>query len=245
LILLAQVAPAQSQDPTFLDNHYLVYLVGGVPYRISVPGPITLDDQWGSSEHAEVFLEYFANPVDKNGEGIIDESLHQTWWLIDDPQPGRRVQIENQFGRQTWFVKDGKYLVLPAAKDATAPLPPGTGQHYKCYDAQGSGLDLQVTLQDQWGAMTGSVARPQYFCNPTFKTFEGVTTPTLNDSLHMACYKIEPPMMLEQAFLAWDQFGMWEPLVAAQTEWLCVPTAKLSFIAVQEETWGNIKKLYR
>ena len=244
-ILLVQVTPAQSQDPTFLDNHYLVYMVPAVPVRISVPGPITLDDQWGSSEHPEVFLEQFANPVDKNGEGIINEFLHQTWWLIDDPQPGRRVEIDNQFGRQTLFVKDAKYLVLPSAKNTTAPLPEGSGQHYKCYDANGAYQGLPVTLQDQWEAMTGTVAKPQYFCNPTFKTFQGITTPTLNDSLHMACYQIEPPMMLQQFFQAWDQFGVWEPLMAVQTEWLCVPTAKLNFIAVQEETWGNIKKLFR
>ena len=55
-------------------------------------------------------------------------------------------------------------------------------------------------------------------------------------------------LLLENPTRGLDMDSMrwvWEQLMAVQTEWLCVPTAKLSFIAVQEETWGNIKKLFR
>jgi hypothetical protein len=242
VILLLQAVPAQSQVPGFLDNHYLVY---DVPEVYTVPGPVMLDDQWGHSEHPVLDLDKFANPVDKNGEGIINEILHQTWWLIDDPQPGRQVFLENQFGPQDWFVQNGRYLVLPASKNVPTPLPPETGQHYKCYEAQGPPMDLPVDLVDQWGGVFGSVMEPRYFCNPVIKTFEGVTSPTLNDSLHMACYQLDPPMVVQQAFFAWDQFGLWEPLTAVTTEWLCVPSAKLVFVGVEEQSWGNIKKMYR
>jgi hypothetical protein len=242
LILLVQTAPAQSQDPTWLDNHYLVY---DVVETITVPGPVFLDDQWGHSEHPEVFLDKFANPVMKNGEPIVNEALHQTWWQIDDVQSGRRVFIENQFGPQVWFTKDARYLVLPASKNVPTPLPDGTGQHYKCYEAQGPPMDLPVQLQDQWGFFDPIVAEPVLFCNPVFKTFQGVTSPTLNDSLHMACYRLEPPQQLIEMFFAWDQFGLWEPLTVTQAEWLCVPSAKLEFIGVEPETWGNIKKRFR
>ena len=45
-------------------------------------------------------LDKFANPVDKNGEGIPDTTLHQTWWEIDDPQPVRAVEMANQLGQR-------------------------------------------------------------------------------------------------------------------------------------------------
>jgi hypothetical protein len=61
----------------------------------------------------------------------------------------------------------------------------------------------------------------------------------------MACYQLDPPMVVQQVFFAWDQFGLWEPLSAEMTEWLCVPSAKLVFVGVEEQSWGNIKKMYR
>jgi hypothetical protein len=234
-------ASAVQPVPSFREKHYRV---DEVPEPIVVTGDIHLGDQWGISMHQTARLDKFANPVDKNNEGIPNELVHQTWWEIDDPQPGREVMLENQFGVQTWFVKDARYLVLPAAKNAGGPLPEGTGQHYKCYEAQGPIVDAQVTLLDQWGDMTGVLTVPRFFCNPVEKTFQGVLSPVVNDSLHLACYQLEPMMQLNTPFMAWDQFGDWN-LTALLTEWVCVPSAKLQFISVESRTWGNVKKLFR
>ena len=77
--------------------------------------------------------------------------IHQTWWLIDDPVPTcneRLVGLENQFGRQDWLVKDGRYLVLPAHKNM--PGFPTYWNHYKCYEVvRGDTLNIAVHLDDQ------------------------------------------------------------------------------------------------
>lgn len=232
--------PAAAQDPTFLENHYKVY---EVPEVFTFDRNIILDDQWGHSEHPLALLDKFANPVDKNQEGIPNEFLHQTWWEIDDPQVGRSVKILNQFGNQTWFVKDARYLVLPAAKNVGGP-PADNGQHYKCYEAQGPILDAPVNLVDQWTTMQGFLTIPRYFCNPVDKMVEGVHYPTVNDSLHLACYQLEPPEQVNIPFMAMDQFGDWQ-LTALFPEWVCVPSAKVEFISVESRTWGNVKKMFR
>jgi hypothetical protein len=225
-----------------IENHYKVY---EVPESFVVTGDIRLNDQFGEFLTTVVLLDKFANPVDKNAEGIPDTTLHQTWWEIDDPEPVRTVEMTNQFGTQTLTLGNGRYLVLPAHKnDTSGPPPPGDGQHYKCYEAEGTPVDSAVVLVDQFDVMTTVATVPKYFCNPVEKMFEGVVSPIVDPEQHMTCYELGPSMPVFIPLLAWDQFGPWQ-LTAAQTEWLCVPSAKLTVVSTESSTWGRIKSRYR
>lgn len=230
-------------DPAVLENHYLVY---EVPEVFNVTDNIQLDDQFGQSNHTQLLLEKFANPVDKNGEGIPHPLIHHIWWEIDNPEPVKRVELDNQFGRQTWTVTNGRYLLTPASKnDPSGTPPPEPANHYKCYEAMGPIVDQSVMLQDQFIGFTGLVMEPMFFCNPTTKTVaDGTEFPPVDETVHLACYKVDPMMPVDAPLTAIDQFGSWQ-ITAHMTEWLCVPTEKLQFVPVQEDTWGRIKKMYR
>ena len=45
-------------------------------------------------------LDFFANPVSKNGEPMFDKSAHLSWYRgVQPTEPLRRVVAENQFGK--------------------------------------------------------------------------------------------------------------------------------------------------
>ena len=223
-----------------VENHYKVY---EVPEAFKVIAPITLVDQFDTFKTDSVLLDKFATPVEKNGTPVFDPFIHQTWWEIAQPQPGRDVLLDNQFGTQTWYVTHGRYLVLPALKDEPGDPPPWN--HYKCYNAVGDPLDLPVDLVDQWGTYTGIVAFPELFCNPCQKEVPNGVFPIVEPEVHLACYRLEPLMMVDYQATAFDQFGVW-PITAFETCWLCVPSYKLSAIATTEtRTWSDVKTLYR
>ncbi|MHC4073447.1 MAG: hypothetical protein ACYTGS_15660, partial [Planctomycetota bacterium] len=113
------------------ENHYLVY---ETPETYVLTEPVHLEDQFNMFHTFLVEYDKFANPVRKNGGPVFDPEIHQTWWLIDDPVPDcseRLIGLDNQFGRQDWLLKDGRYLVLPAHKNM--PGWPVLWNHYKCY----------------------------------------------------------------------------------------------------------------
>jgi hypothetical protein len=235
---------AQDPDPGIPENHYMVYRpidTGGA----SITGPITLSDQFGVSQHTFAVLEKFANPVDKNDEGIFDPIFHQTWWLIDDPQEPRTVVVENQFGTHTWTIGDGRYLVLPATKNIAPPGPPPLDiiNHYKCYDAQGPLLDLSVTLVDQFLNTGTFPVFPLYLCNPVEKQFDGQVTRMVDPDTHLACYHMDPNDVFT-GLQAVDQFGQWV-LTDPVSELFCVPSLKRIPTQAEEPSWGEVKSIYR
>ena len=175
------------------ENHYLVYDIAQ-PHTADIF--VRLFDQF--DEHfPEIFstnmliMEKFANPVDKNNEGYFNELIHQTWWLIDDPQGNKEVGILNQFGHQIWDVGNGRYLILPALKDMPGGgVPPWN--HYKCYDATGPALDVPVILHDQWGGFSSVVVDPVLFCNPCVKELaNGEVFQPLSPEAHLAVYRLD------------------------------------------------------
>ena len=224
------------------ENHYLVYEVDEI-YIFT--GDIWLIDQFGDFNTTFVEFDKFANPVQKNLEPVLDPNVHQTWWIIDDPVPPCNdwlVGIENQFGRQDWWVGDGRYLVLPAHKDMAGW--PTFWNHYKCYDAIGPRMDITVNLADQWATYTMTVTDPVLFCNPCIKEVFGQHFPIVHPDAHLAVYKLEPPQPMTQFTFASDQFGMWDINVHSPM-WLVVPTLKLMAVDSEQTTWGEVKSLYR
>lgn len=233
---------ASAQDGVFSENHYMVYQVKESP---SVTGPIILRDQFGVTQHTFAVLDKFANPVDKNREGIFDPRFHQTWWLIDDPQDPRTVIVENQFGTQTWRIGNGRYLVLPAAKNETDPgsLPQDFINHYKCYDATAPIMDMQVGLVDQFLTATTFPISPRFLCNPVEKEIDGQVTKIVDPDTHLACYYMDP-INVGASIEASDQFGR-RRLGVVQTELFCVPSLKRIPVQVEEPSWGELKSIYR
>jgi hypothetical protein len=249
IALGSTVARAQT-PPTFPhENHYKVYL----PNEIYVhDSPIRLDDQWETSQHQVLTLRKFANPVSKNGSVIYNPAIHHTWWFFHDgvTVTPRTVQLDNQFGRQTWTTYQSIYLLLPAAKSLVPPppdpLPPGAANHYKCYAADGPQVDVPVTLVDQFGTSVATAMFPRYFCNPVAKTIaSGLVYPIVDPEAHLACYSLFPSTSDQQYnFFATDQFGQW-PLTTQEFELICLPTTKLHPIGIEPGTWGKVKILYK
>src|ERR1051325_12090270 len=57
-------------------------------------------------------LDFFANPVSKNGEPFYDQNGHLSWYRGAQPaEPTRQVVLENQFGKLT--IRTGKGYGLP------------------------------------------------------------------------------------------------------------------------------------
>ncbi|UCG53504.1 MAG: hypothetical protein JSW58_08100 [Candidatus Latescibacterota bacterium] len=223
---------------TVIENHYLVY---EVPEVYTFTGQIAISDQFGLFCLETVELDKFATPVEKNAEPMVDPTVHQTWWSLYDPQSSWWTTINNQFGEQTWEVKDGRYLVLPALKDT--PGTPPLFNHYKCYDAVGPRVDIPVTLVDQFGTYSMIATEVVLFCNPAEKCVDGVTYPWVDPEAHLACYLLEPPTSFGGSAMAYDQFGDWQ-LTILEPCWLCLPTEKLQTVPTEPTTWGKIKSLY-
>lgn len=240
---------AQPQFPH--ENHYLAYEIA--PQAV-LQRNLGLIDQFGPSNYQTLWNVYFANPVEKNQSTIYFPQVHHDWWIIggvDIPEdPIRRVQLENQFGRQTWTVGQAQYLLAPASKSLPPQPPPppppdNLVNHYKCYSAEGPSASLMLTLRDQFGELIMTEVIPRWFCNPVEKTDldTGEVSPIVDPESHLACYEVAPIAPVMRPLIARDQFGIWNT-TTVETRFLCLPTTKLQVIATQERSWGFIKKLY-
>jgi hypothetical protein len=82
-----------------------------------------LTDQFNTERVNVVRPEAFCNPVDKNGEGIANPSLHLTCYKIRDVRGDefpkfekRRVEVNDQFGTRTLLLKKIRSLCVPSSK---------------------------------------------------------------------------------------------------------------------------------
>jgi len=193
LVVVTGLCVASGSAQILPENHYLIY---ETPYAMGITGDIELYDQFGALQFTYAEFDLFANPVEKDYEPYWDYGAHQTWYLIDQPLTDEwRVDLNNQFGTQRWFVRDAHYLVLPAEKTMpSGPPPTYEHNHYLCYEViQAPTLDIDVTLHDQFLGFSTTVVRPLYFCNPCEKMFNGVWYPMVDDQVHLAVYlKFQP-----------------------------------------------------
>ncbi len=246
LVLIAFVTvagPAAAQVVTGPpEDHFKVYRSDP---PITFSSPMRFLDQFGSFDVDVMVLDKFATPAIKNNEPAFDLERHQTWWHVDVPQPSWRVHIENQFGGQDWQLGNVQYVVLPAYKnDPTAVVPP-VANHYACYEAlDGPLLNIPVVVEDQFDTVTTLVGEPVVFCNPAekFNLENGLSYPIIDDTAHLACYRIDPKQY-DLAVFALDQFGQWQFVIINQ-EWLCVPSFKTDATPTEKDTWGGIKTRY-
>ena len=101
-------------------NHYKCYPI--LDWAEFEPVRVELKDQFGNSVANVVRPYKLCNPVDKNGEGIVDMGNHLVCYKINDDPSGafervKEVVVQNQFGKTTlWAGVPGRELCLPSQK---------------------------------------------------------------------------------------------------------------------------------
>jgi hypothetical protein len=224
-------------------DHYKVYGVVDLP--VAIPGVI-LRDQFGTRQVDLDALAFFATPVDKNGEGLVDPNAHQNWYPITGAGEERTFLVSNQLIPipQNWRTGDPRFLVVPAAKgicaapeasvgqlcatddDCNSPPPKANGvcgyippeqNHFECYDVVAApSSTTSVTLTDQFTSETTNVLQPALLCNPVEKTVAGQVFPMLYPDVHLACYWL-PATPRNFTPNSVDQFAPVEPGYSLQT----------------------------
>jgi hypothetical protein len=146
------------------------------------------------------------------------------------PQPGRSVEVTNQFGTEVLDLRDSRLLLVPSATGRRWSLD--RLDHFLCYDAAPE-LEREppeVTLSDRYGTDTLQVGGAFLLCNPVEKTHNGALTPIGSPEEHLTCYELlgvppgERTRIPRQAGLR-TQFGAVR-LELLDARALCVPSQK-------------------
>jgi len=234
-------------DPVLTLDHFLCYKVEVV--QALTPPPVLLVDQFGNAIFKVKKLKRLCVPVDKNGEGILDETIHLAGYKIklDAGFFGPvNVTVTNQFetDADVTTVKP-VFLLVPSNKS----IPPNTGtdlpnpnnhdvDHYKCYKVEKDGpLNISVTLLDQLISTENSgvpldfvVKKRKFLCNPVDKEGEGIKDLPLQR--HLVCYTVKRKPRFEPGVSASlsNQFGFFgeaAEVQVVQSKELCVPSDKI------------------
>jgi len=183
------------------------------------------------------------NPVDKNGEGLIDVISHYVGYKIKTPKGDDKfehikgVSITDQFGQLTIDIKKPKLLLVPSLKDhdqVPVPLISFAVDHFKCYDVKETKdtpkFDKRtVDLLDQFAVepFTMEVKKLKMLCVPVHKTHEGVTSEINGEENNLTCYDVKKlkgaDKFEKRNVFTNNQFGPEELKVEKQEE-LCVPS---------------------
>ena len=100
-------------------DHYKCYQAQGYAPLETV----NLEDEFGKEPKVWVGKPaFFCNPVNKNGEGILNPAVHLTCYQIESKGEKRDVVVENQFGEQTLTVEEPGLLCVPSGKTAVVPI---------------------------------------------------------------------------------------------------------------------------
>ena len=248
VVLTSFAGTAGAQSDSLFHDHYKVYQQTH-PQLDPLGAQVTLRDQFLTTTHVVLSLDYFSNPVEKrHGPGFYPiriPYLHYSWWKFEPEVPlGVDVIASNQFGDQTLHIDRAVYLLNPALKNEASDVPLPLANHYKCYACSGQGVGAAVTLVDQFFARDALVTFPRFFCTPTEKLFNGINDPILVPDLHYVVYEIDP-MPLVWTAVGRDQFMSQIPLVLSPDRFLMVPTAKIPVTPAAPSTWGRLKSQYR
>ena len=171
----------------------------------------------------------FLNPVDKNGEGIINKFNHLNWYLFDpQPEPVRTVTFWNQFGLQTIKIGQAVALLAPAEKVEPGSQPPSHLDHFKLYEViSAQPVNIPVTLKDQFVFEDNRAIIARYFAVPVEKLHENQFFPIENPDDHLVFYVLDPRDLVESRPTV-DQFGD-HPMTTRFSEQLGVPTKKIAW----------------
>jgi hypothetical protein len=138
-------------------------------------------------------LDFFANPVSKNGEALYDKHAHLAWYRgVQPPEPIRRVVLKNQFGKFDIRTGTGYGLLVPTQKLERGSAFPERLDHYKVYRL----VDVEpmrskvLKLRDQFGSDEVKLGLPLYLAVPVLKRHGDATFAIRNDAAHLLIFSI-------------------------------------------------------
>jgi len=106
--------PVDELASTLVDHYkcYKVNVIGDFQTR----EPVTLEDQFliGTFEVGEPNM--LCNPVDKNGEGIINPDNHLVCYNVSENFKKTNIHTHDQFGPETLDIEEVKELCVPSEK---------------------------------------------------------------------------------------------------------------------------------
>jgi len=111
---LAPATSAQAQGP-LTANHYLCYRVASATGGQTPE--VKLQDQFGNGSSKPLRATYVCNPVDKNGEGIVNKESHLVCYTVSLRIKAKPVRTRNQFGEMDIKLRDApEILCVPSTK---------------------------------------------------------------------------------------------------------------------------------
>ena len=190
------------------------------------PRVVTLADRFGTRSVMLARPDTLCNPVDKNGEGIVDATAHlECYRPKRAASAGTTVTVANQLGVQAFGLTRVRSVCVPSELEGVASV---LGiDHFQCYRANHGAPPLAqraVMLGDQYETKNTLVRTPDTVCTPVDKNGEGMKNPTVA----LACYRIkdmpgQPRFGRRNASIT-NQFGN-ETLTAVKARTLCVPSS--------------------
>lgn len=176
-------------------------------------------------------LDFFANPVSKNGEPIYDKNAHLAWYRgVQPAEPARRVVLENQFGKFEIRTGTGYGLLVPSQKVETGSVFPKLLDHYKVYRL----LDVvqsperALKLRDQFGAEEAKLRLPLYFAVPVSKRHGDKTYAINNERAHLLIFSITSKEV-QKSIKVRNQFAAGASVRVVRSVMLAAPSVKLEW----------------
>lgn len=176
-------------------------------------------------------LDFFANPVSKNGEPMFDKNAHLAWYRgVQPAEPIRKAIVENQFGRFEIRTGTGYGLLVPTQKIEKGSSFPERLDHFKVYrlvDVE-KVPNIGLKLEDQFGTGEAKLLLPLYFAVPAAKKHGEVTTKIINERAHLLIFSISSRPADKRIRLR-NQFGSAVPVTVIRSVMLGVPSVKLEW----------------
>jgi hypothetical protein len=173
-------------------------------------------------------LDFFANPVSKNGEAFYDKNAHLAWYRGVQPQePMRRVVLANQFGRFDIRTGTGYGLLVPTQKIERGSAFPERLDHFKVYRL----VDVEpvrnkvVKLRDQFGSDEVKLGLPLYLAVPVMKRHGDTTSAIHNDAAHLLIFSMTTRDLPKSIKLR-NQFANGTPVRVVRSLMLGAPSLK-------------------
>lgn len=173
-------------------------------------------------------LDYFGNPVSKNGEPLYDKHAHLAWYRGVQPrEPLRQVVLENQFGKFDIRTGKGYGLLVPTQKLERGSVFPEGLDHYRVYRL----VDVEevpgvvLKLRDQFGSDEVKLRLPQFFAVPVLKRHGDKTYPIHNERAHLLIFSITA-RELEKSIKLRNQFARSIGVRVVRSLMLAAPSVK-------------------
>ena len=179
-------------------------------------------------------LDYFANPVMKFSEPMVDKMSHLNFYRVSAAAPliYRSVKITNQFGTQKIIIGKLTGILVPAQKIEQGSTFPRRTSHFAVYEVKRcSQVNKQVRLKDQFGQTSTTVLAPSAFAVPIRKKVGLRVYPVINPKAHLVIYQIivKP---FKKDIKTKDQFKLQSFSVYART-YLAAPTLKRGWTVIK------------